>query len=278
MGFRLANVNGRAVLVGGESVYDVAELTDGEVGPEPLDVVTHHARLHDLAAGLANAQPTARLADVNLGPPVPNPGSVFGIGLNYRTHAAETGAALPEAPLVFAKFPSCLVGPTADIAIASDTTDYEAELVVVIGASARDVSTSDAWNVIAGVTAGQDVSDRRLQNAGERPQFSLAKSHDTYGPTGPCIVSPDLLPDRDALAIRCEVNGEVRQEDTTANLIFSVPDLVAYLSSNLTLQPGDLIFTGTPSGVGLPTRNFLRPGDVVRTSIEGVGELVNRCS
>ena len=278
MGFRLANVDGRAVLIDGESVHDVAALTDGELGPDPLDVVTHHARLHDLTAGLAKVRPTAQIADVNLGPPVPNSRSVFGIGINYRGHAAETGAALPEAPLVFAKFPNCIVGPTADIAIASDTTDYEAELVVVIGAAARDVSRSDAWNVVAGLTAGQDVSNRRLQNAGERPQFSLAKSHDTYGPTGPWVVSPDLLPDRDALAIRCEVNGDVRQDDTTANLIFSVADLVAYLSANLTLQPGDLIFTGTPSGVGFPTGNFLKPGDVVRTSIEGIGELVNHCS
>jgi 2,4-didehydro-3-deoxy-L-rhamnonate hydrolase len=278
MGFRLANVNGRAVLVHDDNLYDVAALTDGELGPDPLDVVAHHARLDDLAAGLAKVQPTARLADVTLGPPVPNPCSVFGIGINYRGHAAETGAALPEAPLVFAKFPSCLVGPTADITIASDTTDYEAELVIVIGTKARGVSRSEAWDVVAGLTAGQDVSDRRLQNAGERPQFSLAKSHDTYGPVGPWIVSPDLLPDRDALAIRCEVNGAVRQDDTTGNLIFTVPDLVAYLSENLTLQPGDLIFTGTPSGVGFPTGNFLKPGDLVRTSIEGIGELVNRCS
>ena len=278
MGFRLANVDGRAVLIDGESVHDVAALTDGEFGPDPLDVVTHHARLHDLTTGLAKVRPTAQIAEVNLGPPVPNSRSVFGIGINYRGHAAETGAALPEAPLVFAKFPNCIVGPTADIAIASDTTDYEAELVVVIGTTARDVSRSDAWNVVAGLTAGQDVSNRRLQNAGERPQFSLAKSHDTYGPTGPWVVSPDLLPDRDALAIRCEVNGDVRQDDTTANLIFSVADLVAYLSANLTLQPGDLIFTGTPSGVGFPTGNFLKPGDVVRTSIEGIGELVNHCS
>jgi 2,4-diketo-3-deoxy-L-fuconate hydrolase len=278
MGFRLANVNGRAMLVDGDDLYDVAALTDGELGPDPLDVISHHARLHDLAAGLTKAQPSARLADVTLGPPVPNPCSVFGIGINYRGHAAETGAALPEAPLVFAKFPNCLVGPTADIAIASDTTDYEAELVIVIGAKARGVSRSEAWNVVAGLTAGQDVSDRRLQNAGERPQFSLAKSHDTYGPIGPWVVSPDLLPDRDALDIRCEVNGEARQDDTTGNLIFTVPDLVAYLSENLTLQPGDLIFTGTPSGVGFPTGNFLKAGDLVRTSIGGIGEMVNHCT
>ena len=278
MAFRLANVDGRAVLVDGDDVHDVAALTDGELGPDPLDVLTHHTRLHELAAGLHRAHPTARLAEVELGPPAPDPRSVFGIGLNYRTHAAEHGMELPEAPLVFAKFPGCVVGPTSDITIASDSTDYEAELVVVIGTTARDVAREDAWDVVAGVMAGQDVSDRRLQMAGERPQFSLAKSHDTYAPIGPWIVSPDLLPDRDAVRIRCEVNSEVRQDDTTANLIFSVAELIAYLSANLTLQPGDLIFTGTPSGVGLPTGNFLRPGDVVRTVIEGVGELVNHCT
>ena len=172
MGFRLANVDGRAVLVDDDGVHDVATLTDGELGPDPLDVVAHHGRLHDLAADLGRARPTAALAAVTLGPPVPSPRSVFGIGLNYRTHAAETGAVLPEAPLVFAKFPSCLVGPTDDIVIVSDTTDYEAELVVVLGATARDIAADDAWDAVAGVTVGQDVSDRRLQNAGERPQFS----------------------------------------------------------------------------------------------------------
>lgn len=277
MGFRLGNVNGRSVLVDGDAVYDVATLTGGDLGPDPTEVLAHHGRLHELADGLASARPTATVADVVLGPPVPRPRHVFGIGLNYHAHAAETGAQLPEVPLVFAKFPGCLVGPTADVVIASDTTDYEAELVVVVGATAHSVSVADGWSVVAGVTVGQDVSDRELQNAGARPQFSLAKSHDTYGPTGPFVVSPDLLTDRDALALRCEVDGEVRQDDSTAGLIFPVAELVSYLASMLTLYPGDLVFTGTPAGVGLPTGNFLRPGQVVRTSIAGVGELVNRC-
>ena len=131
----------------------------------------------------------------------------------------------------------------------------------MIGARIRDVAVGEAWDAVAGLTVGQDVSDRALQFAGKPPQFSLGKSHDTYGPTGPFVVSPDLVADRDDLPIRCEVNGDVRQDDTTANLIFPVPELVAYLSSILTLYPGDLIFTGTPAGVGRPQGKFLRPGD-----------------
>lgn len=277
MGFRLGNVDGRAVLVDGDAVFDLERVSGGRLGPDPLGAVGAGAVLHEVAASLGAVTPDARLADVVLGPPIPRPANVFGIGVNYRAHAAETANTVPEAPMVFAKFTGCLTGPTGDIHLASDSTDYEAELVVVIGATARDVPEAGAWDVVAGVTAGQDVSDRDLQRAGQRPQFSLAKSHDTYGPTGPYMVSPDLLGDRDAVVVRCAVNGEVRQDDTTANMIYSVPQLVAYLSSMLTLRPGDLIFTGTPSGVGLPTRNFLKPGDVVHTTIGGVGELVNRC-
>jgi 2,4-didehydro-3-deoxy-L-rhamnonate hydrolase len=277
MGFRLANVDGRAALVHDDQVYDIHSLSDGEVGPDPTAAVADCARLHKLAAGLGTAEPTAKLADVVLGPPVPTPRHVFGVGLNYRSHAAETGAELPTAPMIFTKFPGCLVGPASDIAVASDSTDYEAELVVVIGAPTRDVSVEEAWDAVAGLTVGQDVSDRGLQFAGKPPQFSLGKSHDTYGPTGPHVVSPDLFDHRDDLHVRCEVNGEVRQDDTTANLIFPVPDLVAYLSSILTLYPGDLIFTGTPAGVGRPQGKFLHAGDVVRTTIDGIGVLTNRC-
>lgn len=276
MAFRLGNVDGRAVLVEGDGVFDLERVSGGRLGPDAVAALDAVDVLHEVAGGLDASAAEARLADVVLGPPVPNPRSVLGIGVNYRDHATETGHDLPAAPLVFAKVASCIVGPTADIVLASDTTDYEAELVLVIGAEARDVPRESAWDVVAGVTVGQDVSDRELQNAGQRPQFTLGKSHDTYGPTGPWVVSTDLLPDRDALGIRCEVNDEVRQRDTTANLIFDVPAIVAYLSSMLTLRPGDLVFTGTPSGVGLPTGNFLRAGDVVRTVVDGVGELVNR--
>ena len=273
MGFRLGNVDGRAVLVEGDGVFDLERVSEGRLGPDARAAIAGHAVLHEVAAGLAGQQPDRTLADVTLGPPQPDPWQVFAIGLNYRGHAAETGKALPEAPLVFTKFPGCLTGPVATVEMASDTTDYEAELVVVIGDTVRNVAAADAWNVVAGLMIGQDLSDRELQNAGERPQFSLAKSHDGYGPTGPLIVSPDLLDDPDALDVRCFVNGEQRQSDTTHNLIFSVPVLVEYLSRMMTLHAGDLIFTGTPEGVGLATGNYLRSGDVVRTTIAGLGEL-----
>jgi 2-keto-4-pentenoate hydratase/2-oxohepta-3-ene-1,7-dioic acid hydratase in catechol pathway len=278
MGFRLANVEGRAVLVVGDGVYDLERASDGRLGPSGVAAIAASDALHEVSAALTGTRPDLLVDEVTFGPPIPDPPNIFGIGVNYRGHAAETGRALPTVPLVFAKFTSCLAGPTATIALSSDTTDYEAELVLVIGRTARNVRREDGWDAVAGVMAGQDVSDRGLQNAGERPQFSLGKSHDGYGPTGPYVVSPDLLADRDALPIRCTVNGEARQDDTTANLVFDVPALVAYLSSMVTLRPGDLVFTGTPEGVGLPTGNFLRPGDVVETVIEGVGTLRNVCA
>jgi 2-keto-4-pentenoate hydratase/2-oxohepta-3-ene-1,7-dioic acid hydratase in catechol pathway len=277
MGFRLGCVAGRGVLVDGDHVYDVEEVSGGALPAEPRLVVAEHGQLHDLAAELGDAAPTSRLADVTLGAPVPWPRHVFGIGLNYRTHAEETGQAIPEAPLVFTKFPGCLAPPVGELRLASDTTDYEAELVVVIGAEAKEVASADAWGAVAGLMVGQDVSDRALQMAGDRPQFNLGKSHDGYGPTGPLLVSPDLVPDPDDLAVECTVNGEVRQSDRTSNLIFSVAELVSYLSGVLTLRPGDLIFTGTPAGVGAPTRTFLRPGDTVVTTIEGLGSLTTTC-
>lgn len=278
MGFRLGTVDGRAVLIEGDGVYDLERASDGRLGADPIAAIAAGAALHEVAGTLSGTRPDRTLDELTLGPPVPHPPNVFGIGVNYKGHAAETGRALPTAPLVFAKFTGCLAGPNATVPLASDTTDYEGELVLVIGARARNVAAANAWDVVAGVMVGQDVSDRGLQNAGERPQFSLGKSHDGYGPTGPYVVSPDLLADRDALPIRCAVNGEVRQDDTTANLIFDVPALVAYLSSMLTLQPGDLVFTGTPEGVGLPTKNFLRRGDVVETTIDGVGTIRNVCA
>ncbi len=277
MGFRLANVDGRAVLVDDDHLYDVHDLSGGELGPDPLAALAAGVKLHELAATVEDAQPTAALADVVLGPPVPTPRHVFGVGLNYRSHAAETGSELPTVPMIFTKFPGCIVGPTADIAIASDTTDYEAELVVVIGARTKDVTVEDAWDAVAGLTVGQDVSDRELQFATKPAQFSLGKSHDTYGPIGPFVVSPDLVENRDDLHVRCDISGDVRQDATTADLIFPVPELVAYLSSVLTLHPGDLIFTGTPAGVGRPQGKFLRPGDTVTTTIDGIGTLTNRC-
>lgn len=277
MAFRLANVANRGVLVADEHYYDIAALSGGEIDSDPMAAIAQTSALAELASSIAGATPTGALADVTLGPPVPRPQKVFGIGLNYRGHAKETGAAIPELPLVFTKFPSCLVGPTAEIELRGDRCDYEVELVVVIGKGGRDIESSAAWNHVAGFTCGQDISDRTVQRAVTPPQFNLGKSFDTFGPTGPVVVSLDQFADRADIAVQTEVNGEVRQRGRTSDMIFDVPTLIAYLSHITTLVPGDLIFTGTPSGVGVAQGLFLGDGDVITTTIEGIGVMTNRC-
>ncbi len=276
MGFRLANINGRAALVHGEHYTDLATHSSGTLGPDPMAALARPDLLTELAAGLDDASVTGLLADVVLGPPVPHPQKVFGIGLNYAAHAAEGGVEPPASPLVFTKFPSCLVGPTADVEIRSGGCDYEGELVVVIGAGGRDITIDDAWNHVVGVTVGQDISDRPAQFAARPPHFDLGKSFDTFGPIGPVLVSTDDLPDRDALRLVCSVNGEVRQDGNTSDLIFDVPTLVSFLSSITTLVTGDIIFTGTPEGVGMAQDKWLEDGDVITTTIDGVGTMTNR--
>ncbi len=277
MTFRLANVSGRAALVSGDHYFDVESLSGGVLDPDPMGVISRCADLHRLGSQLDGHTPTGRLADVELGPPVPSPGNCFGIGLNYAEHVAETGRDLPAAPVVFTKFPSCVVGATSDVVLDCDSADYEAELVVVIGEGGRNIAAADAWSRVAGVTGGQDISDRALQFAASPAQFSLGKSRDTYGPMGPLLVSPDVFDDPDDIGLRCSVNGEERQSSSTRHLILSVSRLVEYLSSILTLSAGDVIFTGTPEGVGGPSGRFLADGDVIVTEVAGVGTMTNRC-
>jgi 2-keto-4-pentenoate hydratase/2-oxohepta-3-ene-1,7-dioic acid hydratase in catechol pathway len=277
MGFRLANIDGRAVLVDGTSYYDIAELTGNALGPDPMDAIADVPALHELADRLGDTEPTGSIDGAAIGPPIPRPRNSYGIGLNYRSHVAESNMEVPTVPLVFTKFPSCIVGPTADVELGGKGVDYEAELVVVIGKAARNVEADAAWDHVAGLTVGQDVSDRRLQFASKPPHFDLGKSRDTYGPIGPVLVSPDLLDDPASLAITCDINDERRQDGTTSDLIFDIPALIAYLSAIMTLAPGDLIFTGTPEGVGAADGKFLVAGDVITTTIEGIGTMVNRC-
>jgi 2-keto-4-pentenoate hydratase/2-oxohepta-3-ene-1,7-dioic acid hydratase in catechol pathway len=277
MGFRLANVAGRAALVSGDRYHDLEAVSGGSLGPDPMAALAAADRLAALSATLADREPSGAFADAVLGPPVPRPQKSFGIGLNYHAHAAESKMEVPANPLVFTKFPSCLVGPTADVELRSDGVDYEGELVVVIGRGGKDIAAEDAWDHVVGLTVGQDISDRPEQFAAKPPHFDLGKSFDTFGPTGPVLVSVDEVIDRDALHITTEVNGEVRQDDTTANLIFDVPALIAYLSRILTLATGDVIFTGTPEGVGASQGKFLADGDVITTTIDGIGTMTNRC-
>lgn len=277
MGFRLANVNGRAALVAGDDYFDLESLSGGSVGPDPMAALDQAERLAELSSGLGDATSTGTLADIELGCPVPRPTNVFAIGLNYLDHATESKMELPTTPLVFTKFPSSLCGPNTTIELRSDFVDYEVELVVVIGRGGKDIAEADAWEHVLGLTIGQDVSDRRMQFAAKPPHFGLAKSFDTYGPMGPYVVSLDEVSDAENLSISCSVNGDERQNANTGGLIFGVPKLINYLSHVTTLSTGDLIFTGTPAGVGGSDGRFLVDGDVVESSIEGLGSITNRC-
>ncbi len=277
---KLANANGRAVVVLGDRTVDVAEVSGGRVGPDPMAVYDDWATFVDLASAITpGATATAPLVEADLRNPVPAPRQVFAIGLNYRSHAEESGMVVPDVPATFTKFPASLTGPFDDVEIAGDSTDWEVELVAVIGRRADRVAEDQAWAHVAGLTVGQDISDRHLQFAAGA-QFSLGKSRRGYGPMGPWVVTPDELPDPDDLALGCSVDGEKVQDARTNDLVFGVPRLIAELSAILPLLPGDVIFTGTPAGVGMarqPAR-FLRPGQTLESWIEGIGTIRNRCT
>jgi 2-keto-4-pentenoate hydratase/2-oxohepta-3-ene-1,7-dioic acid hydratase in catechol pathway len=210
--------------------------------------------------------------------PSPAPRQIFAVGLNYRDHVAEAGQTPSAAPSIFTKFVTSLTGPSAQLVLPSDSVDWEVELVAIIGRVAKEVTEAQAWDHVAGLTVGQDYSERVVQTAGSVPQFSLGKSYPGFSPTGPWLVTPDEFADPDDLALDCTVNGKTMQKSRTSELIFSVPQLVAYLSSITPLLAGDIIFTGTPAGVGVARtpQVYLRPGDEVVSTIEGIGSLHQR--
>lgn len=230
-----------------------------------------------LATGDASDGVPVPLAEVRLLAPVPRPGKVVGIGLNYRDHAAESGQPIPEAPILFPKFANSVIGPGAPIVIPQETEqpDYEAELGVVIGRTAYRVTEVDALAHVAGYTCVNDVSARDLQF--ESSQWMLGKAIDTFLPCGPWLVTTDEIPDPQALAIRLTLNGEELQSSSTAQMVFGVAELVASLSRTMTLAPGDLIPTGTPPGVGFARKPpvWLRDGDEVSVEVERIGTLTN---
>ena len=273
---KIAQLDGRLALVLDDGVADVATTSDGRFGPGPMSAFDDWDAFAAWAAGVGDA--TGPLDEARLQNPVPQPRQVFAIGLNYRSHAEESGMAVPDVPATFTKYPASLAGPFDDIEVIGGSVDWEVELVAVIGRTADRVAEADAWGHVAGLTVGQDVSDRSLQFAAGM-QFSLGKSRRGYGPMGPWLVTPDEVPDRDDLALGCSVDGEVVQDGRTDDLVFSVPRLVAELSSVLPLLPGDVIFTGTPAGVGMartPPRS-LRPGQVLESWVEGIGTIRNTC-
>jgi 2-keto-4-pentenoate hydratase/2-oxohepta-3-ene-1,7-dioic acid hydratase in catechol pathway len=230
----------------------------------------------------AAALPTAvRVNDFQLVAPIRQPRKVIGIGLNYRDHAVESGMPIPDEPIVFAKFAASIIGPDEPILLPSlsSEVDYEVELVAVIGREARHVPASRALDYVAGYTIGNDVSARDWQLRKPGGQWLLGKSFATFAPIGPALVTRDELPNPHALPIGLKLNGEPMQDSNTNQLIFRIDQLIAYLSRLFPLEPGDLIFTGTPPGVGFARKPpvFLKDGDVCEAWIEGLGSLRNPC-
>jgi 2-keto-4-pentenoate hydratase/2-oxohepta-3-ene-1,7-dioic acid hydratase in catechol pathway len=231
-------------------------------------------------AGGQIAERGVPLEDIVLLPPVPHPSKVVAIGLNYRDHAIEAGAPTPTQPTMFAKFPSSLIGHGAEIAwdrTLTNEVDYEAELAVVIGRRAKSVSEANALDYVLGYTCANDVSARDLQFA--ESQWVRGKSLDTFCPLGPVIVTSDEVPDPQSLQISCTVNGKRVQSASTSEMFFGVAMLVSYCSQTFTLEPGDVIITGTPAGVGVfkKPKQMLQHGDEVVVEIAGIGRLINVC-
>lgn len=274
---RIANLAGRLVLLTDAGAVDVERASGSRFAASPQAVYRRWDDFRDWARGAPTTDAVA-VDEADLQAPAPAPAQIFGIGLNYRDHAAEAGLELPESPAVFTKFVSSLTGPSGDIVLPGPTVDWEVELVAVVGRYARDVSVTEGWDYIAGLTAGQDLSERSVQLAGPAPQFSLGKSFPGFAPTGPWLVTPDELAGRDDLVLGCTVNGESMQKGRTGEMVFSIPELVARLSAVLPLLPGDLIFTGTPAGIGgaRDPKRFLAAGDELISSIEGIGEMRHR--
>ncbi len=272
---RLANHNGRAVLIIGDRITDIHQASADRFGPDLMEIYQSWNDFKEWAGSVIEG--TEPLDESALGNPIPRPRQVFGIGLNYQSHAEESGMDIPSVPATFTKFPASLTGPFDDVEVVGPAVDWEAELVAVIGTPADRVDEADGWDHIAGLAVGQDISDRMLQFAAGS-QFSLGKSRRGYGPIGPSLVTPDEFDDPDDLTLGCSVNGVTKQESSTSDLIFSIPRLVAELSAILPLWPGDVIFTGTPAGIGATRQpaEFLAVGDVLETWVDGIGTIRNR--
>lgn len=260
----------------------VGVLEEGSQGYiRPLEAGGMIELISSSGGGLDNAEEageSVEVEEVRLLAPLQNPQKVIGIGLNYSDHAAETGARIPEKPIVFAKYPNTIAGPADTIRIPriTEQADYEVELAVVIGREAKNVPQATALEYVFGYMSANDVSSRDLQFS-EGGQWTRSKSIDTFCPIGPYLVSADEVGDPQELKLRCVLNGEVMQEGETSKMIFSVAQLVSFLSGGMTLLPGDIILTGTPPGVGAAREPqvFLKAGDEVSVEVEGLGELVN---
>lgn len=223
----------------------------------------------------ANWDSWAPVDTAALDSPSPEPSQIFAIGVNYAEHGSETNIELPKAPMVFTKFSSSVTGPETTVTLPQGNIDWEIELVAVIGREAHQVSPEDAWDYVAGLTIGQDLSERVRQFDGPYPQFGLAKSFPGFSPVGPFLVTPDEFSDLDDIPLRTTLNGQTVQDGNTRDLIFKIPELISRLSEFCALKPGDMIFTGTPDGVGMGLEPpvFLQHGDELISEVPGIGQL-----
>ncbi len=284
---RIANHAGRLTLLDPASEQepllglDVQRAGGGRFGADSQAVYARWAEFRDWAASASFADAAPVDPDA-LEAVTPRPPQVFAVGLNYRDHAAESGFEPPTEPVVFTKYASSFTGPRGDIRLTGGDVDWEVELVAVVGTGGYRIPVAEGWSHVAGLTVGQDVSDRVTQFAAPPAQFGLGKSFPGFAPVGPSLVTIDELRgaglDPDDLELGCLVNGESVQKGRTGAMIFSVPDLVARLSAIVTLLPGDVVFTGTPAGIGagMTPPRFLSPGDELVTWCSGIGQMQHR--
>jgi len=261
----------RAAVLQGDAFIDL-HATDAAVPPSVREILEGGPALMQAAKTAAGRPDAVRIpaAGVKLLPPIPDPPKVICMGLNYRDHAAETGAKIPSEPVLFSKFATALIGPEEPIVLppVSKKVDYEAELVLVVGKKGRNLTAAAALECLAGYTIGHDVSARDWQLEKDGRQWLAGKTFDTFAPLGPCVVTPDELADPNNLGVRLRLNGQTMQDGNTRNMIFAPGVALAYISQIVTLQPGDLVYTGTP-----PV--WLKAGDVVEVEIDGLGVLRN---
>ncbi|KOG85961.1 fumarylacetoacetate hydrolase family protein [Streptomyces varsoviensis] len=270
---RIGNVRGRPWLITGEGEgIDIYEASGHRFGP---DLPALYERWDEFADWEPAAGRRAGFTPADLGAPSPNPRQVFAIGLNYYGHVREAGLEVPTEPSVFTKYVSSFAGAESSVELPPGTVDWEVEIAVVIGRTAREVAAGDAWRYVAGLTVAQDLSERGLQLAGAPPQYSLGKSFPGFGPTGPFLVTPDEFADPADLELGCVLNGEPVQKARSTEMVFPIDVLIEKVSQVTTLFPGDVVFTGTPAGVGAvrtPPR-FLAAGDELVSYVEGIGSI-----
>lgn len=273
---RFANHDGRSTLItaGGRGL-DLERASEGRLPAAPDQALERWSEVVDFARS-TDADGGVEIDERRLGPPSPLARQIFAVGFNYDSHIAEAEAARPDYPTIFSKLFTSLTGPQEQVMISTGSVDWEVELAIVIGARSRRVAAADAWDHIAGFTVAQDLSEREIQlRPKDSPQYVLGKSLPGFCPTGPAIVTVDEFDDPEDLEISCQVNGEVVQQGRTGEFIYSIPELIEYLSGAGELLPGDLILTGTPSGIGAIREPpwFLAPGDVLVSEIAGIGSI-----